>query len=165
MEMWKDIKGYEGLYMISTVGRVKSLIYNKEKILKPGADSCGYLQVGLCKDGNKVYYLVHRLVAQAFIANPENLPEVNHKDETRKNNVENLEWCSHIYNSNYGTRVQRIAESHKKQVLQYTLEGALINIFDSAKTAAEKIGLYRTSISKCCSGVYNSAGGFVWKFA
>ena len=110
MEEWRDIKGFEGKYMVSNLGRVKSLNYRrtgKEKILKayPNKDDYGYLKVSLYKDGKVRYPLVHVLVATAFLENPDNLPEVNHKDENSKNNcAENLEYCRWLYNVNDGTR-------------------------------------------------------------
>lgn len=121
VEEWKDIViikngiqyDYTGLYQISNFGRVKSLDYNHtktHKILKLG-NSHEYKRIGLWKDGEKNYFVVHRLVATAFIPNPQNLPEVNHKDENPKNNrVDNLEWCSKQYNMTYGTRIDRTSQ-------------------------------------------------------
>lgn len=100
IEIWKDIKGYEGLYQISNCGNVKSLKTNKNLYL---SDSKGYQRVGLYK-GKRIMYAVHRLVAETFIPNPNNYPCVNHKDYNKKNNnVTNLEWCNHKYNNNYGS--------------------------------------------------------------
>lgn len=114
LEIWKPIKGYEN-YMVSSLGNVKSLNYNrteKEQILKPGKDKTGYLFVWLCKEGIRKKCLVHRLVAETFIDNPNNLPCVNHKDENKQNNcLSNLEFCSYKYNSNYGTRNERTSKS------------------------------------------------------
>lgn len=108
-EIWKNIEGYEN-YMVSNLGRVKSLNYNRtcqERILKPGKNK-GYLQVYLCKDGKIKRFYLHRLVAKVFIPNPENKPFINHRDETRSNNcVENLEWCTAKYNINYGTCIEK----------------------------------------------------------
>lgn len=119
IEQWKPIQGYEGLYEVSNKGRVKSLgnggknqYSNKEIYKVPIKLSNGYLRVNLCKDGKIKSYLVHRLVANAFIPNPDNLEQVNHKDENKhNNNVENLCWCSAKENSNYGTRNERISSS------------------------------------------------------
>lgn len=123
-EEWKDIPGYEGLYQISNTGKIKGLprvtMQNqilKERILIPGVINNGYLQITLHKNGEHKNFLVHRLVANAFIPNPKNLPEVNHKDEDKTNcNADNLEWCTRQYNLNYGTRNQRSAESRRKKV-------------------------------------------------
>ena len=127
IEFWKPVVGYEGLYEISSFGRVKSLpkyvnashrgFVGKrllpEKIMKP-SNCFGYLIVALRKDGKYKKIRVHRLVAQAFIPNPENLPCVNHKDENTLNNkIENLEWCTHEYNDNYGSRNEKISKSRK----------------------------------------------------
>jgi hypothetical protein len=107
-ETWKDIKNYEGLYQISTLGRIKSFprkgTYKNAKILKPYKDGGNYYYViGLHKNGKRKYKAIHRLVAETFIPNPNNYPLVNHKDENKLNNcVDNLEWCTHKYNSNYG---------------------------------------------------------------
>ena len=120
-EIWKDIKGYEGLYQVSNTGKVKSLEklkwngrgYQKlpERIMKGKKCGRGYLQVRLFKDGKSKNYYLHRLVAVAFIPNPDNLPQVNHRNEIKTDNcVDNLEWCDAKYNSNYGTKNQRIAE-------------------------------------------------------
>ena len=111
-KIWKDIKGYEGLYMVSNGGDVKSV---KNGILKPSVyKGTGYYYVGLYKDGKRKGYTIHRLVADAFIPNPNNLPCVNHKDESKiNNNVENLEWCTHRYNSNYGCRNEKISAKSK----------------------------------------------------
>ena len=107
-EYWKSVVGYEGLYMVSNWGRVKSIKFGKERILKPVTNSSGYLLVGLYKNNIEKKYSVHRLVAEAFIPNPYNLPQVNHKDENKQNNVvSNLEWCTHEYNNTYGTRIER----------------------------------------------------------
>ena len=116
-EEWKDIKGYEGLYQISNLGRIKSLNYNrtkKEKILSNSTNRKGYLFVILYKNGKKKSFKVHRLVAIHFIENPNNYFQVNHKDENKSNNrVDNLEWCTQEYNLNYGTRNKRISEKMK----------------------------------------------------
>ena len=121
-EIWKDIEGYEGRYQISNRGNVKSLNYNhngKEKILKPIINNKhGYAYVGLHLEGKTKNYYIHRLVAIAFIPNPDNLPEVNHRDENKENNtVENLEWCDRAYNCNYGTHNKRISDTKKGKKL------------------------------------------------
>ena len=130
-EIWKDIKGYEGKYMVSNLGRFKSLNYRrtgKEKILEGYPDKDGYLYVQLWKDGKGKNCRINRLVAQAFLENPQNLPEVNHKDEDKTNNrVENLEWCTTQYNIKYGTGIKRraeklkgrkLSEEHKKKIAE-----------------------------------------------
>lgn len=122
MEEWKSIPGYEGLYEVSSYGRVKSLdrydsrnCFRKGRILKQNNDGRGYMSVQLCLNGKIKKYLVHRLVAQTFIPNPDNLPEVNHKDENPENNsVTNIEWCNRSYNINYGTRKDKVRESQLK---------------------------------------------------
>lgn len=108
IEEWKDVPNYEGLYQVSNLGRIKSLRDKngkaREKILKLKLSKFGYYQICLCKNGKQKWYFVHRLVALAFIPNPNNLPQINHIDENKTNNyVENLEWCTSKYNSNYGT--------------------------------------------------------------
>lgn len=114
-EVWKDIKGYEGLYMVSSLGNVKSMNYRrsgKPKNLKLKYTTSGYNSVVLSKDGTKKDRMVHRLVAETFIPNPERYPQINHKDEDKFNNeVDNLEWCTEKYNSNYGTGKERMAKS------------------------------------------------------
>lgn len=114
-EIWKDIEGYEGLYQVSNLGRVRSFDridrlgrLRPGVILRPLMNTYGYIQVSFCKEGKEKKLQVHRLVAQAFIPNPEGLPQINHKDENPKNNrVDNLEWCDGKYNCNYGTRNER----------------------------------------------------------
>lgn len=114
-EVFRPVEGYEGLYEVSNLGRVKSLKWGKERILKPGMDGCGYLKANLYKEGKIKHFMVHRLVAQAFIPNPEGLPQINHKDEDKTNNrVDNLEWCTAKYNSNYGTRIEQMVQSRIK---------------------------------------------------
>ena len=150
IEEWRDIKGYEKLYQVSNLGRVKSLpkfhrtskfyssigYMSKEKILKPLKQSCNYLQVDLCDiNGKRRKKYIHKLVAEAFIPNPNNYKYVNHKDEKKTNNkIDNLEWCSFDYNLNYGTRNARIKISHLKRNIEQLqqekqqLERALLDI-------------------------------------
>lgn len=128
-EEWREIEGYEGLYQVSNLGRVKSLarvvmringvlLSVKERILKFRLDNGGYVRVCLSKDGVEIGYSVHRLVAMAFIDNPLNLPEVNHKDENKKNNsVDNLEWCTSLYNNNYGSHNENHSKTCKEKKL------------------------------------------------
>ena len=114
-EIWKDIEGYAGLYQVSNLGRVKSLKVSKiksERIRKSYQQSSGYISIVLCKNGKVTNHKIHRLVANAFIDNPDNLPEINHKDEDKTNNcVDNLEWCDSSYNKNYGTRTEKFIRS------------------------------------------------------
>lgn len=118
MEIWKDIEGYEGLYQVSNYGRVKSLgneASRKEKIRKVRFNNDGYPVIYLHKNGEKKFFLIHRLVAQTFIPNPNNLPEINHKDECKTNSfVENLEWCDRLYNINYGNAITKANERRKR---------------------------------------------------
>ena len=121
-EIWKDIRGYEGKYQVSNIGNVRSLNYRgvkgKVKRLKTECNNCGYILVFLYKECKPKGYSVHRLVAEAFIPNPNNLPQVNHKDENKANNcVWNLEWCTREYNRNYGTCPQRVSDGNKGKTI------------------------------------------------
>lgn len=114
-EQWRPIEGYEGICEVSNLGRIRRVKgydslghLRNEKILRPRMNCCGYLLVGLCREGKQRHFSVHRLVAQAFLPNPDGLPQVNHKDEDKTNNrADNLEWCTRSYNINYGTRIER----------------------------------------------------------
>lgn len=169
-EEWRDVAGYEGLYEVSNFGRVRSVdryvsrgckgaVLFKGKILKKRTNIDGHITVQLYdKNHNVKTAFVHRLVAEAFIPNPENLPFVNHKDERPKNNfVENLEWCSHVYNCNYGTRNRRISEALSKPIKMLSVENELIKTFHSATAAGQYLGKH--PVTNICN-VANHKNGF-----
>lgn len=161
-EEFRDIKNYEN-YEVSNFGRVK----NKKtgRILKLEKTRDGYIRVNLCKGGIQRHALLHRLVSLAFLPNPQNLPQINHKDEDKTNNtVDNLEWCTCEYNNNYGTRNERQAEKKSKPVLQYDLLGNLIREWPSIMKVERELGISQGNISSCCSGNRSSAGGYLWKY-
>ena len=159
-EEWRGIKGFEGKYMVSNLGRVKSLNYNntgKEGIMEPQDNGTGYLFVQLSKDGKVKNCRINRLVAQAFLENPQNLPEVNHKDKNPKNNrVENLEWCSRQYNVEY---------SLSKAVIGIDKVSGLILEFPSTREAERQTGISKGNICDCLKGRQKSAGGCIWFYA
>ena len=161
-EEWRDIAGYEGKYQVSNLGRVKSLNYKrtgKHKILKLLKGSDGYFYIGLCKNGIKKNNLVHRLIAQSFIENPDDFPEVNHRDENKQNNkVSNLEWCTHQYNNTYLSKHRKIS----KKVACYK-DGKLIKVYD-AIIDVKKDGFNDGQVCQCCKGNRKSHHGFQWKY-
>ena len=163
-EVWKDIGGYEGIYQISNMGRVRN---NRNKILKPNESQHGYLKIELHKKSNRRTVHIHRLVALAFIDNPHNYTEVNHIDEDKHNNISsNLEWVSRIYNTNYGNRPRktgRYAKLHNgNTVYQYDRNNVLLNEFRSLRAAEKRTGFCRQIISKHLdTGVPYK--GFLWK--
>ena len=165
-EEFKEIIGYEGLYWVSNLGNVKS----KRKQLKLCLDVYGYLVVNLSKEGKMKTFTVHRLVALHFIDNPNNLSQVNHKDECKTNNcVTNLEWCTQQQNHDYGTRNERTGRSQmnkqgNKVLLQYDLQGNFIKEFPSVSEASRELGKSQANISRCANGFKNQAYGFIWKF-
>lgn len=162
-EVWKDISGFEGLYQVSNLGRVKSLKSRgkREHILSADVNNT-YPHVNLCKNFKPYTFLVHRLVAQAFIPNPDNLPEVNHKDEVKTNNcVDNLEFCTRKYNVNYGTGIQRSANTQSIPVVQKTLDGKIVATYKSSAEAKRQTGL--SHISDCILGKREAVGGFTWE--
>lgn len=164
---YKLIEGFDD-YAVSTDGKVWTLDYNhtgKMKELKPNPIKGGYLQVCLYNGDTRVMKLVHRLVSEAFIANPENKPEVNHKDEVKTNNcVDNLEWCTGEYNRNYGTRNERAAKTLTNRKDRSTpvvcLETAVV--YPSTCEASRQTGVNQRHISECCNGKLKTAGGFHW---
>lgn len=159
----KDIKNYEGLYAITEEGQVYS--HKSKKYLKPREITGGYLGVTLYKDGKGTQYRIHRLVAETYLPNPDNLPIINHKSEDKTDNrVENLEWCSHEYNSNYGTIKEKITQNaSNKNIHIYCIE--LQREFESAKQAAEELGITRQNIVAVCRGKRITAGGYHWRYA
>ena len=160
IEEWRDVEGFGGMYQVSNWGRVRSLYYNKERILKQGYTSDGYKIVNLSSSCYTKCFLVHRLVAQAFKPNIENLPEVNHINEIRDDNeIINLEWCTKEYNLHYGTR----SEKNKKKVYQYALDGKLIKAWNSLKDCNSS-GFVPSSVSACCLGKQVLYKCCVWSY-
>lgn len=176
-EIWKDIQGYKDLYQVSNTGRVKSLdhyitFYNSKmncnvnklirgRILKHRIGKLGYDVVILCNCGARKDYKVHRLVAEAFIPNIDNLPYINHKDEIKHNNsVDNLEWCNQYYNINYGTRNAK----YSIPVVQQDLEGNVIKIWESAYTASKELCIPQSSIWNCCNNKNNKTHNYKWRY-
>lgn len=171
-ELWKEVKGYEGLYLISNLGKIVSLprevqsrnkfkniiVHRKSKSIKTclrGRNGLMYEAITLTKDGISKRYSVHRLVAEAFIPNPDNLPEVNHKDENPLNNcASNLEWCTRQYNIEY---------SKAKKVLQMK-SGKVVGEYTSITNASKATGIKRTNINNALTGWSKTAGGFEWAY-
>lgn len=174
-EIWRPVTGYENLYEVSNLGRVKSVErYDsmcrlwKCKILKPIIVS-GYNRIVLSKNGIKKQYSVHRLVAQAFIPNHDNLPVINHINEVKTDNrVENLEWVTHKENLEYSGNIEKWnksgIESKKKPVIQLTKNNEFVAEYESTMESARKTGINQRCISGCCLGKLKSAGGYKWKF-
>lgn len=172
-EEWKDIKDLEGLYQVSNWGRVKSLITDKnrrKRILKQHNRGNGYLFVVLTNNEHQSKNIsVHRLVAETFLPNPENLPEVNHIDENKENNrVDNLEWCDHTYNINYGNRTKKASESKlngkkSKSVLQFSLTGDFIREWPSTMECGRN-GFNQGAVAACCRGKLLQYKGFYWMY-
>lgn len=169
-EIWKDIKGYEGLYQISNWGEVKSFQKWKkagcpsEYILRHALLKNGYHTVMLYKGGTKKKFLVHRLVASAFIPNPYNLPHINHIDEDVSNNrADNLEWCTPLYNNCYGTARFRAMITSGTPVVQKLINGQVLAIYITTTVAQEITGISRKEIAACVRGDLATAGGFVWE--
>ena len=176
-EIWRDIKGYEGLYQVSNKGRVKGLERTaagkngsmrtiRERFLKPRANQKGYLRVDF-SNGNgkgKTFY-VHRLVCEAFHENLENKPCVNHIDENKTNNTaSNLEWCTYKENINHGTHNARAAKTKSKSIGQYTTNGKLIKVWQSTMEVERQLGFDNGNISAAALGKYKTAYGYVWKY-
>lgn len=170
---WKPIEKYEGLYLVSDTGKVFSVRNNR--LLKLSLNNAGYYGVEFNIRGKVKKEFVHRLVAEAFLPNPNNYPVVNHKDENPKNNnVSNLEWCTHKYNTNYGTCIQRMTENRtyhsgednvkSKAVYQFDLEGNFIARFGGVREASRQLDISSKSISKCCTGVLKQYNGFVFQY-
>lgn len=155
----KDIKGYEGLYAVTEEGQVWS--YRSNKFLKSNPDKDGYLKIGLYKEKNRKYFFLHRLVAEAYIPNPENKPQVNHKDENKQNNnINNLEWFTVKENINYGTRNIKTQKALSKPI--YCVE--LDRVFEGAAAAARELNLNRSGITKVCRHQLKTTGGYHWRY-
>ena len=188
IEVWKtavyDGEIYEGLYRVSNLGKILILNYRntgKAKLMKPSQEKNGYLKIVLSKNRKRKTCRVHRLIAETFLENPENLPQVNHKDEDKTNNFvflnedgsvdkekSNLEWKTPKENSNHGTRNERIAKANtngkkSKKVLQFTLDGEFIREYPSIMEC-ERNGFYSSAVCRCCNGKQKTAYGYIWKY-
>lgn len=175
-EIWKNIDGYDGKYMISSLGRVKALNYHcsgKEKIMSPELMKKGYLRASLLKDGIRERIMVHRLVATHFIDNPNNKPFVDHIDGNKTNNrVENLRWVTNQENCNNPATLTKYRDRkgyrvyNSKPVLQLSDNGIFIDIFDCSHTANRLTGIHHNVIRGCCNHNYGrkTAGGFRWEY-
>lgn len=193
MEVWKDVVGYEGLYEVSNLGRVKSK-YNKQRATHRAEhilsqSSCrGYKHVALCKDGKMKSLSVHRIVAFAFLNKPEGKDFVDHINTIKDDNrVENLRWCSELENNNnpitrehrsnskkgmknpnfgkdLSDRIDALAKINSRPVKQVNLDGVEIQIFPSAKVAGDATGIEASNINRVCNGKRTTAGGYIWRF-
>jgi hypothetical protein len=174
-ENWKDVKGYEGVYMVSDLGRVVRIKKSKgtsgNNVLSPQKNESG-LYVKLRNSGDDISKKVHRLVAEAFIPNPKNKPQINHKDGNRWNNRwDNLEWATQSENvehshNNLDREYSAYGENHSnsKSISQYDKNGELIDVYGSVNEAGRQLNIPFTNIAKCARGERKSAGGFIWKY-
>lgn len=184
-EEWRDIKGFEGYYQISSLGRIKSLkrliirrdgkpYPQKECFLKPSKNRKGYLTGQLSKDYKTTFYQVHRLVAEAFIPNVYNLPQVNHIDGNKENNsVDNLEWISNYDNMQHSIKTglrdvkeisNKMKTAKRREVLQYSIYGEFIKHWKSIKDVETELKIPNQNIVKVCQGKRHTAGGYVWEY-
>ena len=171
-EVWRDVKGYEGLYQVSDQGRAKSLERKdrfgrtvKERILKPAVTQDGYLKVTLWAGGKPKTLRVHRLVCEAFYDNPDNKSDVNHINEDKTDNRAcNLEWSTRKENLNHGSRNERAAKARSKPVGQYTRYGDLVKVWPSTQEAERQAGFNHGNISEVANGNRKTAHGFIWKY-
>lgn len=171
-EIWKDIPGWEGFYAASNLGRIKNVrtgyiqkLYNHKN---------GYVYCHLSKKGSTKVLRVHRVIAETFIPNPDNLTQVNHKSEVKTDNsVDNLEWCDAKYNAGFGTRIERIVEKNinhpnkSKWVIKLSKKNEILHFYPSTMQAERETGVSHSHIMKCCLGKknYRTAGGYIWKYA
>lgn len=169
---WKDIEGFEGSYQVSNTGLIKSLKGKSERIMKPrrkkiikkdGSTEFGYEELVLSNGDVRTSKLVHRLVAQAFIPNPQNKPEVNHIDEDKgNNNISNLEWNTHEENSNHGTKNIRSANKQSMAVIGVDEHGNIVEIHSSLRSAERLTGFGHSNISACANGKSAKYKGLEW---
>ncbi|MDP4117688.1 MAG: NUMOD4 domain-containing protein [Bacillota bacterium] len=195
-ETWKDVKGFGGRYQVSNYGRLRSLemevlcrngkrrIVNGSTLKERINHKSGYVQYLLCMDGCKIYKYAHRLVAETFLANPENKPTINHKDENKRNNrIENLEWATYSENNTYNDGIKRRlihtdikkrtekidykakAEKQKKPIIQFDLCGNKIKKWDGAIDAARILKIDKGALRQCLYGKTKTSGGYIWRFA
>lgn len=179
LEVWREIKGYEGLYSVSSFGNVKSIsriIYRTskhgvktsqavpEKIKKGSIDKNGYIKVGLWKNNKQLTVSVHRLVAKAFLKNPLKLPQINHIDEVKSNNnINNLEWCTSFHNVNHGSGIQRGVDARVKKINQYLLSGKFIKTWSGVPEIAKFYNISDKSIYNILKKKNRQSHGFMWK--
>ena len=177
-EVWKDVVGFEGIYQISNNGKLRSL--DRIVVAKAGwvkrekgmdiktntIQNSGYVKVDLHKNGKAYGKLLHRLVAEAFIENPRNYPQINHKDQNKLNNsADNLEWCTQMYNNHYGDCMERGAETQRRKFYQKDLDGNVVKIWSGFKKMQRETGYQRKTVYLCCIGKRDSYMGYKWEYA
>lgn len=176
-EIWKDIKGYEGLYQISDRGNVKSFKYGKERKLKPCKFGNGYLIINLSINGYYNSFNIHRLVCESFLPNPENKEQVNHKNGIKSDNrLDNLEWVTRSENAKHSfdilgrkgskSALGKFGSNHNRSIpiCRYSKLGEYIDEFEGFMDAYRKTGINISSIHRCCKGEYSHAGGYIWEY-
>ena len=166
IEEWKDIKGYEGLYQVSNLGRVKSFQDGSERILKRGTHRYCYMMIVLCKHGKVKNFRIHPLVAEAFITNPEHKPQVNHIDEDKTNNAaSNLEWVTAKENVNHGTRNQRSSKKQGMKIKAIDIATGEWNEYHSQGECARQLGIKQPNINMCLKGKLKHVGGYIFEYS
>ena len=161
VETFVKIEGFEK-YEVSNLGKVRNI--KSGRVLKTSLNNNGYLRLFLCENNKRKHLYLHRIIATAFIDNPDEKPCVNHIDENKLNNdLSNLEWCTVRENLIHGTRMKRIAEKHFKKVIQLDSNDNVLNEFESMTQAEKKTGVLLKYISRCCNGRSKSAGGYKWR--
>lgn len=180
-EEWREVVGYEERYIVSNIGRIASLsapylcgyrtCYRKQQLINPRKTGNYYSVVLSDGQRHRKSFVIHRIVATAFIPNPNNYPFINHKDENPANNeTDNLEWCTQSYNCNYGGHNERMAKTihetayQRRNVVQLSSECLFINQYDSIEIASQSTGINRTSISMCCRKLRSHGGNYKWMY-